>query len=62
MKNHNFFKDKKCFLCRKEATNYTSFQEHFYYLCDNKECKNKINEKYNIFNGINIKEYGNGRK
>jgi len=64
MSNFKFFRNKKCYICKKQACHYISFHEDFYYLCENKECERKIMEQEGIFNGLNIKMEGmekNGR-
>lgn len=39
----SFFTNKKCKICRGQATMYRMEAEHSFYLCDKKSCHTKVN-------------------
>lgn len=54
-KSRSYFKNKKCLICKKQATTYRLTRNSFYYICDRKRCSRKVLIKAGILEGINIK-------
>jgi len=52
----NFFKDKKCDICGKQATTIRNYQYRRFFICDCEKCQDIIKEKMEGNNGIDIRK------